>query len=40
MKENEGGTVYHHLKGALLIIVGIFFSEFRIERFFTSQPVY
>ena len=27
MKENEGGTVYHHLKGALLIIVGIFLQR-------------
>ncbi len=33
MKENEGGTVYHHLKGALLIIVGIFSASFGLKGF-------
>lgn len=33
MKENEGKTVYHHLKGALLIIVGIFSASFGLKGF-------
>lgn len=33
MTENEGGTVYHHLKGALLIIVGIFSASFGLKGF-------
>jgi uncharacterized membrane-anchored protein YitT (DUF2179 family) len=33
MKENEGRTVYHHLKGALLIIVGIFSASFGLKGF-------
>lgn len=33
MKENEGGTVYNHLKGALLIIVGIFSASFGLKGF-------
>jgi uncharacterized membrane-anchored protein YitT (DUF2179 family) len=33
MKEIEGGTVYHHLKGALLIIVGIFSASFGLKGF-------
>ena len=33
MKENEGRTVYHHLKGALLIIAGIFTASFGLKGF-------
>ncbi len=33
MKENESGTVYHHLKGAILIIVGIFLASFGLKGF-------
>jgi uncharacterized membrane-anchored protein YitT (DUF2179 family) len=33
MRENEGETVYHHLKGALLIIVGIFSASFGLKGF-------
>jgi uncharacterized membrane-anchored protein YitT (DUF2179 family) len=37
MKENEGGTVYHHLKGALLIIVGIFLAGFGLKGFLLTN---
>ncbi len=33
MKENEGGTVYRRLKGALLILVGIFSASFGLKGF-------
>jgi len=33
MIENEGGTVFHHLKGALLIIVGISSASFGLKGF-------
>ena len=33
MKEIEGGTVFHHLKSALLIIAGIFSASFGLKGF-------
>ena len=40
MKENGSSTLYHHLKGALLIIVGIFSASFGLKGFLLAQSFY